>query len=56
MNVHELNKNKLVGQIFCNRFEKGCFSLLSETFIRLFGRFEHEGYTLPPRALTGKEM
>ena len=39
-----------------NRVDMGYFSVLSETFIRLYGRFEHEGYTLPGRALNGKEM
>ena len=39
-----------------NRVDKGYFSVLSELFIRLYGRFEHEGYTLPSRALNGKEM
>lgn len=39
-----------------SRVEKGYFSILSELFIRLYGRFEHEGYTLPSRALNGKEM
>ncbi|MDO1513920.1 BRO family protein [Maribacter confluentis] len=39
-----------------NRVDKGYFSVLSELFIRLYGRFEHEGYTLPSRALNGKEV
>jgi len=39
-----------------NRVEKGYFSVLSELFIRLYGRFEHEGYMFPSRALNGKEM
>lgn len=39
-----------------NRIEKGYFSVLSELFIRLYGRFEHEGYVLPSKALNGKEM
>ena len=39
-----------------NRVNKGYFSVLSELFIRLYGRFEHEGYTLPSRALNGREM
>ncbi len=39
-----------------NRVSKGYFSVLSELFIRLYGRFEHEGYRLPSRALNGKEM
>jgi hypothetical protein len=39
-----------------NRVEQGYFSILSELFIRLYGRFEHEGYILPSRALNGKEM
>lgn len=39
-----------------HRVEKGYFSILSELFIRLYGRFEHEGYILPSHALNGKEM
>ncbi len=39
-----------------NRVEPGYFSVLSELFIRLYGRFEQEGYTLPSKALDGKEM
>jgi hypothetical protein len=39
-----------------SRVEKGYFSVLSELFIRLYGRFEQEGYILPSRALNGKEM
>ncbi|MFD2564431.1 BRO-N domain-containing protein [Aquimarina rubra] len=39
-----------------DRIEPGYFSVLSELFIRLYGRFEQEGYILPNYALDGKEM
>ncbi|MEW7289916.1 BRO-N domain-containing protein [Aquimarina sp. 2304DJ70-9] len=39
-----------------NRVEPGYFSVLSELFIRLYGRFEQIGYILPDKALDGKEM
>ncbi len=39
-----------------DRIESGYFSALSELFIRLYGRFEKEGYILPSEALNGKEM
>ncbi|WP_299215416.1 Bro-N domain-containing protein [uncultured Aquimarina sp.] len=39
-----------------DRVEPGYFSVLSELFIRLYGRFEQEGYILPSYALDGKEM
>lgn len=39
-----------------DRVDKGYFSVLSELFIRLYGRFEKEGYHLPNKAFTGKDM
>ncbi len=39
-----------------DRIEPGYFSVLSELFIRLYGRFEQEGYILPSKALDGKEI
>ncbi|MFQ2511068.1 Bro-N domain-containing protein [Aeromonas caviae] len=38
------------------RVEQGYFSVISELFIRLYGRFEHEGYRIPDAALDGKEI
>jgi len=38
------------------RVEQGYFSVISELFIRLYGRFEHEGYRIPDKALDGKEI
>ncbi|WP_378182862.1 Bro-N domain-containing protein [Aquimarina sp. SS2-1] len=39
-----------------DRVAPGYFSVLSELFIRLYGRFEQEGYILPNYAIDGKEM
>lgn len=39
-----------------DRISSGYFSILSELFIRLYGRFEQEGYILPNKALDGKEI
>jgi hypothetical protein len=39
-----------------DRTEKGHFSVISELFIRLFGRFEKVGYQIPNKAFDGKEM
>lgn len=36
--------------------DSGYFSVVSELFIRLYGRFEHEGYSIPDKALNGKEI
>lgn len=36
--------------------DKGYFSVISELFIRLYGRFEKVGYTIPNKAFTGKEI
>jgi prophage antirepressor-like protein len=39
-----------------DRTKKGHFSVISELFIRLYGRFERIGYLIPNKALTGKEI
>ncbi|BDF93666.1 MULTISPECIES: BRO family protein [Pseudoalteromonas] len=39
-----------------SRVDQGYFSVISELFIRLYGRFEHEGYKIPDKALDGKEI
>jgi prophage antirepressor-like protein len=39
-----------------SRVDQGYFSVISELFIRLYGRFEHEGYKIPDTALNGKEI
>lgn len=39
-----------------DRVPPGYFSVLSELFIRLYGRFEQEGYIIPNKALDGKEI
>lgn len=39
-----------------SRVDQGYFSVISELFIRLYGRFEHEGYEIPDKALDGKEI
>lgn len=40
-----------------DRIEKGRFSVISELFIRLYGRFERIGYNIPDKALSsGKEI
>ena len=36
--------------------DKGYFSVISELFVRLYGRFEHAGYKIPNKAFDGKEM
>ncbi|EMK3386240.1 MULTISPECIES: BRO-N domain-containing protein [Vibrio harveyi group] len=38
------------------RVDTGYFSVISELFVRLYGRFEHEGYRIPDKALDGKEI
>lgn len=39
-----------------SRIDQGYFSVISELFIRLYGRFEHEGYRIPDKAMDGKEI
>lgn len=39
-----------------DRTDKGYFSVISELFIRLYGRFEKVGYIIPNKAFTGKEI
>lgn len=39
-----------------DRTDKGYFSVISELFVRLYGRFEHIGYQIPNKAFDGKEM
>ncbi|WP_269543227.1 BRO-N domain-containing protein [Cerasicoccus fimbriatus] len=39
-----------------DRTDRGYFSVISELFVRLYGRFEQIGYTLPDRGSHGKEM
>lgn len=39
-----------------DRTDKGYFSIISELFIRLYGRFEKVGYQIPNKAFTGKEI
>ena len=39
-----------------DRTEKGYFSVISELFVRLYGRFEHIGYQIPNKAFNGKEI
>jgi len=38
------------------RTDKGHFSVISELYIRLYGRFEQAGYQIPNKALGGKEI
>ena len=38
------------------RTEKGYFSVISELFIRLYGKFESAGYQIPNKAFDGKEI
>jgi prophage antirepressor-like protein len=39
-----------------DRTDKGYFSVISELFIRLYGKFEQIGYQIPNKAFTGKEI
>lgn len=39
-----------------DRIAPGHFSVLTELFIRLYGRFEKLGYHIPNKAMTGKQM
>lgn len=39
-----------------DRTDKGYFSVISELFIRLYGRFEKLGYQIPNKAFNGKEI
>lgn len=36
--------------------DRGYFSVISELFVRLYGRFENAGYQIPNKAFDGKEM
>lgn len=39
-----------------DRTDKGYFSVISELFVRLYGRFENVGYQIPNKAFSGKEI
>lgn len=39
-----------------SRTEPGYFSVISELYIRLYGRFEQVGYVIPDKARDGKEI
>lgn len=39
-----------------DRTDKGYFSVISELFVRLYGRFENIGYQIPNKAFNGKEI
>ncbi|OOQ60328.1 BRO-N domain-containing protein [Mucilaginibacter pedocola] len=39
-----------------DRTDRGYFSVISELFIRLYGRFEQVGYQIPNKAFDGKEI
>ncbi len=39
-----------------DRTDKGYFSVISELFVRLYGRFEHIGYKIPNKAFDGREI
>ncbi|HEX2868756.1 MAG TPA: Bro-N domain-containing protein [Ignavibacteriales bacterium] len=39
-----------------DRTDKGYFSVISELYIRLYGRFEQVGYQIPNKAFDGKEI
>lgn len=39
-----------------DRTDKGYFSVISELFVRIYGRFEQAGYQIPNKAFTGKEI
>lgn len=39
-----------------DRTDKGYFSVISELFIRLYGKFENVGYQIPNKAFNGQEI
>jgi prophage antirepressor-like protein len=39
-----------------DRTDKGFFSVISELFVRLYGRFESIGYQIPNKAFSGREI
>lgn len=39
-----------------DKVDRGYFSVISELFVRLYGRFEHVGYQIPNKAFNGKEI
>ena len=39
-----------------DRLDKGYFSVISELYVRLYGKFEMIGYKIPDKALDGKEI
>lgn len=39
-----------------DKVKPGTFSVITELYIRLYGRLEHAGYVIPDKGVTGKEM
>lgn len=56
--IDRLETPNFVKRYFENfdRVDKDRFSVITELFIRLYGRFEHVGYKIPNKAITGKEI
>lgn len=59
--TYSINRNEMPNFIVryndnWDRVEKGYFSVISELFVRLYGRFHHIGYDIPNKAFNGKEI
>jgi prophage antirepressor-like protein len=39
-----------------DKVKQGTFSVITELYVRLYGRLEHAGYVVPDKGLTGKEI
>lgn len=39
-----------------DKVKPGTFSVITELYVRLYGRMEHAGYTIPDKGLNGKEI
>jgi hypothetical protein len=39
-----------------SRTDQGFFSVISELYVRLYGRFEQEGHVLPDRGIHGRQL
>jgi prophage antirepressor-like protein len=50
--------SNFVQRYFLNfdKVKQGTFSVITELYVRLYGRLEHAGYIIPDKGLTGKEI
>lgn len=50
--------SNFINRYFANfdKVKPGTFSVITELYVRLYGRMEHAGYVIPDKGLTGKEI